>query len=114
MITEKVKQYIDANKLCRENLFYDWEQFLELLFAEGGKVEAILWFEHILISEQVNSLGGGGYSDQENPDYMFAETHIFDSNMEDKTLPDIKKYVQAILASYPNNKLLPSFFIIKQ
>ena len=46
VITEKVKQYIEANMLCRENLFYDWEHFLELLFAESGKVESILWFEH--------------------------------------------------------------------
>ncbi|MBQ5867023.1 MAG: hypothetical protein IIW56_10155 [Oscillospiraceae bacterium] len=113
MITEKVKQYIETNRLCRENLFYDWEQFLELLFAEGGKVESVLWFEHVLISEQVNSLGGGGYSDREDPDYMFAETYIFDSKMEDKSLQDIKEYVQAVLASHPNNKLLPSFFIIK-
>lgn len=113
MITEKVKQYIEAHKLCSENLFYDWEQFLELLFAQGGKVAAILWFEHILITEQVNSLGGGGYRDQENPDYMFAETYIFDSNMENKSLSDIKEYIQSILASYPNHKLLPSFFIIK-
>ena len=112
MITEKVKQYIEENKLCSENIFYDWEAFLELLFAQGCRVESILWFEYVLVSEQRNSLGGGGYIDKTNPDYMYAETCIYKDNMENMLLWDIKEYIQSIIASYPNNKLLPSFDIV--
>ena len=111
MITEKVKQYVEANRLCSENLFYDWKQFLELLFAEGGKVESILWFEHILISEQVNSLGGGGYKDVANPEYMYAETYICENGMESKSLLEVKAYIESVIASFPQNHLMPSFFI---
>lgn len=112
MITEKVKQYIEENKLCPENIFYDWESFLELLFAQGCRIESILWFEYVLISEQKNSLGGGGYIDKTNPDYMYAETYLYKDKMENMLLFDIKEYIQSIIASYPNDKLLPSFDIV--
>lgn len=111
MITDKVKQYIEDNRLCSENMFCDWEEFLELLFSQGGRVEAILWFEYVHISEQKKSLGGGGYRDNENPDCIYAETHIYDDGMENKSFSDIKEYVQNVIESYPNSKLLPSFFI---
>lgn len=112
MIEKTLKQYIEENKLCSENMFYDWEVFLDLVFAQGCRIESILWFEHVLVSEQKNSLGGGGYLDKTNPDYMYAETHIYKGNMENMLLVEIKEYIQSIIASYPNNKLLPSFDIV--
>lgn len=111
MITDKVKQYIEENKLCSENLFHDWESFLKLLFDQGGCVEAVLWFEYVLISEQKNSLGGGGYIDKVNPKYMFAETHIFENGMENRSFAEIKEYIKSTVENYPDNKLVPSFYI---
>ena len=35
MITAKVKQYIEDNRLCSENMFCDWEEFPELLFSQA-------------------------------------------------------------------------------
>ncbi len=113
MITDKVKQYIEDNKLCSENLFRDWESFLELLFDQGSCVEAVLWFEYVLISEQKNSLGGGGYIDKVNPKYMFAETHLYESEMENKSIIDIKEYIKSIVENYPKNNLVPSFYIVE-
>lgn len=113
MITDKVKQYIEDNKLCSENLFRDWESFLELLFDQGGCVEAVLWFEYVLISEQKNSLGGGGYIDKVNPKYMFAETHLYESEMENKSIIEIKEYIKSIVENYPKNNLVPSFYIVE-
>ena len=110
MTTERVKQYIEENKVCSEILFHDWTDFLELLFTEGGHIEAILWFEHVLISEQKNSLGAGGYRDKNNPNYMYAETYIYQEKMEDKTLAEVKEHIQSILSDHPNRTLVPSFF----
>ncbi len=87
--------------------------FVELLFAQGGCVESILWFEYVRVSEQKNSLGGGGYIDKTNPLYMYAETYIYKDKMENMPLSDIKEYIQSIIASYPNNKLFPAFDIVK-
>ena len=112
MITEEVKQYIEEHKLCSENLFNDCESFLELLFAQGGCVDAVLWFEHVLISEQKNSLGAGGYIDKANPEYMYAETNIYESEMKNKSIADVKEYIKSIIKKYPNNKLVPSFYIV--
>ena len=91
MITEKVKQYIDKNKLCSEYIFSNWNDFLELLYSQGGCVESILWFEYVLVSEQKNSLGSGGYIDKTNSDYMYAETgwkfgHIDDTVKYNQTI----------------------------
>ena len=111
MITEKVKQYIDKNKLCSEYIFSNWNDFLELLYSQGGCVESILWFEYVLVSEQKNSLGSGGYIDKTNSDYMYAETQIYKDKLENMSLSDIQEYIQSIIISYPNNKLLPAFYI---
>lgn len=92
-------------------MFCNWDDFLELLYSQGGYVEAILWFEHVLVSEQKNSLGGGGYIDKTNSDYMYAETSIYKDKMGNMLLSDIQEYIQSIIMIYPNNKLLPSFYI---
>ena len=112
MITDVVKQYIDEHKVCSDILFNNWEEFLKLLFSEGGCVESILWFEYVLISEQKNSLGGGGYVDKDNSDYMYAETFICQNNMEDKSIEEVDEYIKSIISYYPNHKLIPSFYIV--
>lgn len=111
LVTERLKQYIDNHKLCSENLFDNWNEFLELLFSEGGCVEAVLWFEYVLISEQKNSLGGGGYRDANNPNYMYAETCIYQEDLKGKSLLELTEYIQATMDSYPEHKLFPSFHL---
>ena len=106
-----LNKYIEKNKLCSELLFSDWKEFLDLLYLQGGYVESILWFEYVKISEQSKSIGSGGYIDKINPDYMYAETHIFEQGFDDKSLSEIDEYIHSILLEYPNNKLIPSFFI---
>ena len=111
MLTQKVKAYISNHQLCPEYLFDDWVEFLELLYEEGGYVESILWFEHVRIIDQKDSLGGGGYRDKTNPEYMYAETFLYEDNMESKSLSEVKKQIESTLTSYPNNKLIPAFYI---
>lgn len=112
-MTSTMNAYIEEHKLCSDYLFPDWEEFLELLYAEKGCVESILWFEYVKISEQRNSLGSGGYKDKSNPDYMYAETQIFEEGLEDKSVYEIKEYINSVIENYPNNKLIPSFFIVE-
>lgn len=59
-----IEEYIQQNKLCTEYLFPDWNNFLKILYENNGQVEAILWFEYILINQQKYSLGSGGYIDK--------------------------------------------------
>jgi hypothetical protein len=106
-----LKTYIEDNKLCLDYLFADWEEFLEILYTEGGCVESILWFEYIKINKHKQSIGSGGYKDKSNPEYMYAETQIFDEDFENKSLYEIKEYIKSIIENYPNNKLMPSFYI---
>ena len=42
----KIRKYIDDYTFCSELLFKDWESFLDLLYAEGGRVSSILWWDH--------------------------------------------------------------------
>ncbi len=111
MLTEKVKAYIRNHQLCPEYLFDDWAKFLELLYAEDGCVESILWFEYVRIVDRKDSLGGGGYRDKTNPEYMYAETCLYEDNMEGKSLSELKKQIESTLISYPSNKLIPAFYI---
>ena len=111
MITEEIKRYMEKNKLCSENLFHDWAAFLEFLFAQGGCVEAILWFEYVHVSQQETSLGAGGYRDENNPGYMYAETFIFQEGLEKKTREEVIAYIRSVIAAYPGHTLIPSFYL---
>ena len=112
MITNTVIQYIEEHKLCFDYLFADWSEFLKLLYDQGGCVESILWFEHVLITEQKNSLGSGGYIDKNNVEYMYAETYLGNNDLKNKTLEEVNEYIESVISAYPNHKLLPSFDIV--
>ena len=111
MLTNDVLEYIGKHKVCSDYIFANWEEFLELLYSQGSYVEGILWFEYVRIDAQASSLGGGGYKDVANPEYMYAETYICENGMESKSLSEVKTYIESMIASYPQNKLIPSFFI---
>ena len=40
---QNLQEFIDENAFCSGYLFKDWESFLDILFAEGGRVSSILW-----------------------------------------------------------------------
>ena len=111
MLAKEVCKYIEEHKLGSDYLFLDWNEFLDLLYLHGSYVKQILWFEHVLIGEQPNSMGAGGFKDLSNPQYMYAETQIYEAGMENKSITKVKEYIEAIIAAYPKNKLIPSFFI---
>ena len=82
----RITTYIEKNKVCSDLIFRNWSEFLELLFECGGFVNEILWFEYVLIDKQKYSLGGGGYVDKANPEYMWAETMIYDKYLKHYSL----------------------------
>ncbi len=45
-MTERIKKYIDDHAVGSELLFRDWESFLDLLYAEGGRISSILWWDY--------------------------------------------------------------------
>ena len=119
MINEKVRTYINEHSFCSECLFKDWESFLELLYAEGGAVSAICWWDHCKKSEQQRSVGSGGYSDPDDPKYLYAETHICIGDLEAKTLDEIKEYIAREREAgfqfghrYFSHDLVPSFELL--
>ena len=111
MLTKNLQDYIEKHRVYSDYIFADWEEFLELLYSQGSCVTGILWFEHVRIDEHADSLGGGGYKDAANPAYMYAETYIYQNGMETKSLSEVKAYIEAVIASYPQHHLMPSFFI---
>ena len=111
-MNSKLTEYIAKNKLCSELLFRDWDEFLDLLYSNGGFVKEILWFEYILIDQQAESMGGGGYQEKINPKYMWAETTIYDKQLEHKSLIELKEYINQTIRSYIPHTLVPCFFDI--
>lgn len=116
MLSEKVEQYIDEHSFCPERLFKDWEQFLDLLYSEGGTVSAICWWDRCKKSEQRESVGSGGYVDPDDPEYLYAETRICTGDLGVKTLDEIKEYIAKERETgfrfgqkYFSHDLIPSF-----
>lgn len=110
-MNSEVSRYIAENKVCAELIFRDSKEFLNVLFANGGKVEGIVWFDYCKISEQNKSLGGGGYADKQNSGYMWAETQIFEYPLADKSLNEILEYMDGVRREYSAYDLYPSFDI---
>ena len=117
MLSNRVKEYIAEHSFCSEYLFKDWVTFLEVLYSEGGRVSAILWWDHCKKNMQNMSVGGGGYSDPDDTDYMYAETPFYEDGFETKTLDEIKDHIYATRKSglilgdkYFSFDLVPSFY----
>jgi hypothetical protein len=72
---------------------FDWESFLDLLYAEGGRISAILWWDYCDTSQHLVSVGSGGYRDPDNERYVYAETRLYKNGLEEKTLDEIKVYI---------------------
>ena len=113
-MTQTLEKYIEQNKVCSDLIFRNWNEFLDLLFACGGSVNEILWFEYVLQEKQKDSLGGGGWSDKEKPEYMWAETMIYDKDLGAKSLSEIKCHIDSTIKLYDPHVLVPCFFDIKK
>lgn len=119
MISEKVKNYIAEQSFCSDYLFKDWETFLKLLYEEGGRISAILWWDHCKKAEQHLSVGGGGYTDLDDSEYIYAETQLYENGFEIKALEEIIEHIMNVIDSglqyddkYVSHELVPSFFLM--
>ena len=77
MINERIQKYMDDHFFCSEYLFRDWEFFLDLLYAEGGRISSILWWDYCAIKQLKESVGSGGYRDPDNDGFIYAETQLY-------------------------------------
>ena len=118
MISERLQSYIDNHVFCSEYLFKDWESFLDLLYAEGGRISSILWWDHCMKSQQRESVESGGYKDPENDEYVYAETQLYKEGLEANTLDEIKEYIDMERkkglqygSKYRSHDLVPSFHL---
>ena len=118
MLGPKTEEYISGHSFCTEYLFKDWDSFLDVLYSEGGHVSAILWWDHCRKDMQHLSAGSGGYSDPDDPAYMYAETQFYEEGFETKTLGEIRNNIDARRAAglilgdkYICFDLVPSFFL---
>ena len=119
MLSQKVKKYIDEHSFCSEYLFKDWNSFLDILYAEGGRISSVLWWDHCTKMQRSESVGSGGYTDPRNDEYFYAETQSFKDGLETKTLDEIKEYINQVRNTgiqygikYKSHDLIPSFYIV--
>lgn len=106
-----VEQYIQKYKIskCNALIFRDWEKFLHILYRNNGRVEMIIWYEYCMINEQ--QIGMGGYTDSENKDFMWAETRLFETDLQEKSMNEILEYILKVKKEYSNIDLYPEFYL---
>ncbi len=109
---KRLDEFIANNQVATDLLFRDWDAFLEILFDCGGCVQEILWFEYTPIDKQADSLGDGGYLDPSNPQYMWAETYLYDKDLFGNSLSEVKAHIANTIAIYAPHDLVPCFFKI--
>ena len=110
-MNSQLKQYIQTHKVSSYDflVFRNWEEFLNILFSNNCRVEMIIWYEYCRINEQ--QIGMGGYRDEENSEYMWAETHLYEMNLQEKSLEEILKYIFKMRNKYSSYDLYPEFYI---
>ncbi len=118
MLSQTVRKYIDEHAFCSEYLFADWESFLDILYAEGGRVCALLWWDHCRKAEQHMSVGSGGYTDPADPDYMYAETQSWENGLSVMNLTELKEHIHKVreaglpyCGQFTGHELVPSFYL---
>ncbi len=106
-----VEQYIQKHRISKANslIFRDWNEFLQILYQNNGRVKMIIWYEYCRINEQ--QIGMGGYIDTENQGFMLAETQLFEANLQEKNLNEILEYISKIRKEYSNYNLFPEFYL---
>ena len=108
---QRIDNYIKEHKVCGDYIFRDEAEFLNVLYSNQGRIEMIVWFEYCKISEQEKSLGGGGWLDKQTPEYMWAETPIYEVGFEKYTLNEVLDYITRIRSDFPQRKLYPAFYL---
>ena len=118
MINERIQKYINDYEFCSEYLFKDWESFLDLLYAEGGRISSILWWDHCTEKQLKESVRSGGYKDPDNDEFIYAETQLHKEGLETYTLEEIKEYIDherktgfQYGSRYRSHDLVPSFHL---
>ena len=118
MINERIQKYIDDHAFCLEYIFKDWESFLDLLYAEGGRISPILWWDHCTRKQMKESVGSGGYKDPDNDEFIYAETQLCKEGLDTYTLSEIKEYINQERetgfrygSQYRSHDLVPSFHL---
>ena len=117
-INERLQKYINDHAFCSELLFKDWESFLDLLYAQGGRISSIAWWDHCTKKQLQESVGSGGYKDPENDEFIYAETQLYKEGLETYTLEKIKEYINRERKTgfrygnkYRSHDLVPSFYL---
>ena len=106
-----IEKYIHEHKVCGADIFPNPEEFLQILFENGGHVQMIVWYDYCKIAEQHKSLGSGGYRDLQNVEYMWAETPFYENELSGKSLGEILDYISEIRNQYTDCNLYPEFYI---
>ncbi|MBQ8568219.1 MAG: hypothetical protein IJ446_03280 [Oscillospiraceae bacterium] len=111
MNNEQVSRYIQKHKAVDSDalIFQDWENFLNTLYLNNGHISMIIWYEYCRINEQ--KIGMGGYADKENREYMWAETQLFETDMQERTLNEILEYISEMRDKYSCYDLYPEFHL---
>lgn len=106
-----IEKYIKENSISTDHtyIFRDWEDFLHLLYENNERVEMIVWYEYCEISNQ--QLGMGGYIDTQNKGYMWAETQIFECDLQEKSLGELLTYISETRKQYSDYELYPEFYV---
>ena len=108
MINSRIQNYIDNRAFCSEYLFKDWESFLDLLYAEGGRISSILWWDHCTKKQLHESVGSGGYKDPDNEEFVYAETQLYKEGLEEY-IDQERKTGFRYGSKYWSHDLVPSF-----
>ncbi|MBR6581043.1 MAG: hypothetical protein IKK66_07060 [Ruminococcus sp.] len=107
----RITQYIQEHKITNGSalIFRDYEEFLHTLYLNNGRVGMIIWYEYCRINEQ--QIGMGGYIDTENHGYMWAETQLFATDIQEKSLSEILEYISEMRDKYSGYNLYPEFYL---
>lgn len=115
MLNEAIKQYLEAHgvqKIGTEEFIVDNPlEYINLISNSDCYICKMLWWEHIEIEKQKQSMGGGGAVDSHDKRFMYSEVYYLSKNFSENDSELCRAYLLETPKMYQDHNLVPSFVI---
>lgn len=116
-MNEALNRFIGEHSVCPDRqpplmIFRteaEQKELLRLVYASGGRVGFVVWYEYCRVGEQ--KIGMGGYADPFSEGFMWAETQIPCADLDKTPLDGLLAYMEAVRQEYTGYQLVPEFYI---
>ena len=86
-------------------------EFVNIISDSDYYIQKMIWWDHIGIKNQKQSLGGGGPIDSKDNGFMYSEIYYISKKFSANENELCRKYLLEIPKKHTGHQLIPSFSV---